>query len=225
MVKEAAALVCQASLFSAQLMLQEGFNLAAVFKMAGSMCELDNSTDVRALKTEMIGVEADRSQEDNIEGLLSAAQRVKTMAARPAIERSSITPGVVVVDNSKGIFQLVGPKGKVFIPRRVLLDFGAQPLMLGASAIESLGLTGDTLEKCPWTSSTSMGGTEQATGITRTELMLRLNEDDVEDASFMKVKAIVTEAETYDVLVGSAMLYPMGFTLDFWEETASYRPG
>jgi hypothetical protein len=80
------------------------------------------------------------------------------MPARPAIERSSITLGVVVVDNSQGIFQLVGPKGKIFVPRRVLLDSGAQPLMLGASAIEGLGLTTDALEKCPWTISTSMGG-------------------------------------------------------------------
>jgi hypothetical protein len=41
----------------------------------------------------------------------------------------------------------------------------------------------------------------------------------------MKVKAIVTEAKSYDVLVGSTVLYPMGFILDFWEETTSYRPG
>jgi hypothetical protein len=39
------------------------------------------------------------------------------------------------------------------------------------------------------------------------------------------VKAIVTEVKSYDVLVGLMVLYPMGFTLDFWEETASYRPG
>jgi hypothetical protein len=160
-----------------------------------------------------------------VQGLFSAAARVKTVPARPAIERSSITPGVVVVDNSQGIFQLVGPKGKVFVPRRVLLDSGAQPLMLGASAIEGLGLTKDTLEKCPWTISTSMGGTEHAIAITKGELALKLNQDDVEDASFMKVKAIVTEAKSYDVLVGSTVLYPMGFILDFWEETASYRPG
>jgi hypothetical protein len=38
----------------------------------------------------------------------------------------------------------------------------------------------------------------------------------------MKVKAIVTEAKSYDVLVlGSTVLYPMGFTLDLWEVTAS----
>ena len=40
----------------------------------------------------------------------------------------------------------------------------------------------------------------------------------------MKVKAIVTEAKSYDVLVGSIVLYSMGFTLDLWEEIASYRP-
>jgi hypothetical protein len=71
----------------------------------------------------------------------------------------------------------------------------------------------------------SIGGTEHATAITKGELALKLNQDDVEDASFMKVKAIVTEAKSYDVLVGLTVLYPMGLTLDFWEETASCRPG
>jgi hypothetical protein len=76
---------------------------------------------------------------------------------------------------------------------------------LGASAIEGLGLTKDTLEKYPWIISTSLGGTEHATAITKGELTLKLNQDDVEDASFMKVKAIVTEAKLYDVLVGSTV--------------------
>jgi hypothetical protein len=147
------------------------------------------------------------------------------MPARPTIERSSISPGVVVVDNSQGIFQLVGPKGKIFVPQRVLLDSGTQPLMLGASVVAGLELTKDTLEECLWTISTSMGGTERATGITKAELSLKLNQEDVEDVGFIKVKAIVTEAKSYDVLVGTTVLYPMGFTLDFWEEIASYRLG
>jgi hypothetical protein len=159
-----------------------------------------------------------------VQELLVAVARIKTMPARPAIERSFISPGVVVVDNSQGIFQLVGPKGKVFVSRWVLLDSGAQPLMLGASAVARLELTKDTLEECPWTISTSMGGTERATGITKAELSLKLNQEDVEDSGFMKVKAIVTEAKSYDVLVETTVLYPMGFTLDFWEEIASYKP-
>jgi hypothetical protein len=92
--------------------------------------------------------------------------------------------------------------------------------MLGASAIAGLELMKDTLEECPWTISTSMGGTERATGITKAELFLKLNQEEVEDAGFMKVKA-----KSYDVLVGTTVLYPIGFTLDFWEEIASYRPG
>jgi hypothetical protein len=61
-----------------------------------------------------------------------------------------------VVDNSQGIFQLVGPKGKIFVTQQVLLDSGIQSLMLGASTIEGLRLTADALEKCPWTISTTM---------------------------------------------------------------------
>jgi hypothetical protein len=60
-----------------------------------------------------------------------------------------------------------------------------------------------------------MGGTEQPMSITKAELSLKLNQNDVQDASFMKVKAIVTEAKAYDVLVGLMVLYPMGFILDF----------
>jgi hypothetical protein len=127
------------------------------------------------MKTEVHLEPAVDGEEDTVQELLVAAARVKIMPARPAIERSSISPRVVVVDNSQGIFQLVGPKGKVFIPRRVLLDSGAQPLMLGASAVVGLELTKDTLEECPWTISTAMGGMERATGITKAELSLKLN--------------------------------------------------
>jgi hypothetical protein len=98
-------------------------------------------------------------------------------------------------------------------------------LILGASAIAGLELTKDTFEEYPWTISTSMGKTERATCITKTKLSLKFNQEDVEDTGFMKVKAIITEAKSYDVLVGTTVLYPMGFTLDFWEEIASYRPG
>jgi hypothetical protein len=214
-VQEAVSLIYQASLFSAAMVSHSDFSSATVFKRAATMCESGHSTVATTLKTTIDTEQVVESQEDTVQGLFSAATCVKTMPARPAIERSSITPGVVVVDNSQGIFQLVGPKGKVFVPRRVLLDSGAQPLMLGASAIEGLGLTKDTLEKCPWTISTSMGGTEHATAIMKGELASKLNQDDVKDASFMKVKAIVMEAKSYDVLVGSTVLYPMGFTLDF----------
>jgi hypothetical protein len=70
-----------------------------------------------------------------------------------------------------------------------------------------------------------MGGTEHTIGITKVKLSLQLNPDNIKNASFMKVKAIVIEAKSYDILVGSKVLYPMGFTLEFWKKKASYRPG
>jgi hypothetical protein len=201
------------------------FSPAVVFKMAATMCERGSSTATNTMKTEVYLEPVVDNEQDTVQELLAVAACVNTIPAKPAIERSSISPRVVVVDNSQGIFQLIGPKEKVYVPRRVLLDSGAQPLMLGPSAIAGLKLTKDTLEECPWTISTSMGGTERATGITKVELSLKLNQEDVKDACFMKVKAIVMEAKSYDVLVETTVLYPMGFTLDFKEKIASYRPG
>jgi hypothetical protein len=123
------------------------FSPAVVFKMLATMCERGSSTVTNTMKTEVHLEPVVDSEEDTAQELLAAAARVKTMPARPTIERSSISPGVVVVDNSQGIFQLIGPKGKVFVPRRVLLDSGVQPLMLGASVVAGLELTKDTLEQ------------------------------------------------------------------------------
>jgi hypothetical protein len=35
---------------------------------------------------------------------------------------------------------------------------------------------------------------------------------------------MVTNATSYDVLVGGVVLYRLGITIDFWEETAYYYP-
>jgi len=35
---------------------------------------------------------------------------------------------------------------------------------------------------------------------------------------------MMTNATSYDVLVGDIVLYPMGFVLDFWKEIISYKP-
>jgi hypothetical protein len=51
--------------------------------------------------------------------------------------------------------------------------------MLGTAAVAGLELTKDTLKECPWTISTSIGGTERAIGITKVELSLKFNQEDV----------------------------------------------
>jgi hypothetical protein len=116
-VSEAVVRVYQASLFSAAMVSRVDFSPSAVFKMVATMCKRGSSTATNAMMTEVHLEAVVDSEEDTVQELLAAAACVKTMPARPAIERSSISPGVVVVDNSQGIFQLVGPKGKVFVPR------------------------------------------------------------------------------------------------------------
>jgi hypothetical protein len=63
------------------------------------MCESGHSTVATSLKTTVDSEQVVDSQEDTMQGLFSAAAHVKTMPIRPAIERSSIILGVVVVDN------------------------------------------------------------------------------------------------------------------------------
>jgi hypothetical protein len=47
--------------------------------------------------------------------------------------------------------------------------------------------------------------------------------DQVRVATFrLGVIAIVTTTESYDVLVGGAVLYPMGFQMDYWMEITAY---
>jgi hypothetical protein len=51
-----------------------------------------------AMKTEVHLEPVVDNEEDIMQGLLSVAAHVKTMLARPAIERSSISPSVVVCE-------------------------------------------------------------------------------------------------------------------------------
>ena len=78
--------------------------------------------------------------------LYVAAIRIQTMPRRRVIERASLTPGVVVVNNAQGSLQIVGLEDLVFILQRVLLDSGAQPLMLSKVVVQTLGLQQGALE-------------------------------------------------------------------------------
>jgi hypothetical protein len=42
------------------------------------------------------------------------------------------------------------------------------------------------------------------------------------DSSRLGVNDVVTAAKSYDVLVGGAVLYSMGFQMDYWMEIAAY---
>ncbi|OAE29984.1 hypothetical protein AXG93_669s1340 [Marchantia polymorpha subsp. ruderalis] len=73
---------------------------------------------------------------------------------------------------------------------------------------------------------TSLGGTsDMSYMMTKERISVQLRHDHAQDSSQFGVRAVVTSTESYDVLVGKVMLYPMGFWMDYWKETATYRPG
>ena len=101
---EAATVVCQAPLFLATMVSHVDFSAASIFKLAANMYEPDSSTSLSAMETILEPVGADGVTQGEVENLVATTTRVKTMPTRLAIERSSIAPGVVVLDNSLGIF-------------------------------------------------------------------------------------------------------------------------
>jgi len=51
--------------------------------------------------------------------------------------------------------------------------------------------------------------------MTRERLLMQMKSDHVIDSSRLGVTVIITAAESYDVLVGGAVLYPMCFQMDY----------
>ncbi len=140
-----------------------------------------------------------------------------------AIDREKLTLVVYMLDNRSGIFRLVSPTGKVYRPDRVLLDFGAQPLMLGKAACIGLGIWRSELELCPFQIQTSLGGTSARSHfMTRERLLVQMKPDHAPNSSRLGVTIVVTTVELYDVLVGGVVLYPMGFQMDYWTEITTY---
>ncbi len=66
--------------------------------------------------------------------------KMDALPTQPTIDRERLTPNVCMLDNRNGIFRLVSPTGQMYKPDWVLLDSGAQPLMLGKVACIGLGI-------------------------------------------------------------------------------------
>jgi len=114
----------------------------------------------------------------------------------------------------------------VYKPYQVLLNCGAQPLMLGKATCIGLGIRRSKLEPCPFQIRTSLGGTnDRSHFMTHERLLVQLRSDHATNSFRLGVITIVTIAESYDVLIGGVVLYLMGFQMDYWMETVTYRLG
>jgi hypothetical protein len=221
--------------FSASDLMASGFDLVRVFRLTATLCEHGSvaTTSVEVCEGVDVGqlVAGDVAVEQPV--ILSVdspwhvvAAKMDTLLARPTIDHERLTPSVRMLDNRSGIFWLESPTGQVYKPNRVLLDYGAQPLMLGKATCISLGIRRSKLEPCPFQIHTSLGGAnDRFHFMTCERLLVQMRPNHATDSSKLGVTAVVTIAESYDVLVGSVMLYPMGFQMDYWTKTATYRPG
>ncbi len=61
--------------------------------------------------------------------------------------------------------------------------------------------------------------------MSRERLSVQMRLDHATDSSRLGVTVVVIVVESYDVLVGGVVLYPMGFKMDYWMETTVYQLG
>ncbi|CAM6064461.1 unnamed protein product [Sphagnum tenellum] len=142
--------------FSAIDLMASGVDLTHVFRLVATLCECGSVVATSAEVCE--GVDVGQLvvgdvvvEQPVVSGVDSpwqaAAAKMDALPTRPAIDHERLTPGACMLDNRSDIFRLVSPTGQVYKPDQVLLDSGAQPLMLGKAACiglgcQSFGITG-----------------------------------------------------------------------------------
>jgi hypothetical protein len=86
-------------------------------------------------------------------------------------ERTSIATGVAIVDNIELAIQVGGHTPKV-----VLLDTGAQPVILGIQFAKKMGILNSKLQKSMWQIRTTSGSIEKVLGESSELITLNFNE-------------------------------------------------
>jgi len=218
--------------FLASDLMALGVDLTRVFRLTITLCERGSviTTSAKVCEGVDVGqpVAGDVVMEQPVISSVDspwqvAMAKMDTLPARPTIDRERLTLGVCMLDNRSGIFRLVSLTGQVYRLDRVLFDSGAQPLMLGKATCIGLGIRRSELEPCPFQIQTSLGGaSDRFHFMTRERLSMQMRPNHAIDSSKLGVTAVITTAKSYDVLVGGAVLYPMGFQMDYWTKTMAY---
>jgi len=86
-------------------------------------------------------------------------------------ERTSIATGIAIVDNTRSAIQVGG-----HTPRMVLLDTGAQPVILGVQFAKKMGMLDSKLRKSMWQICTASGNVEEVLGESSELITLKFNE-------------------------------------------------
>ncbi len=101
-------------------------------------------------------------------------------------ERTFITTEVAIVDNTRLAIQVGG-----HTPRVVLLDTGAQPVILGVQFAKKMGMLDSKLRKSMWQIHTASGSVEEVFGESSDLIALKFNEGTDQELC-LQVRCLVT---------------------------------
>ncbi len=132
-------------------------------------------------------------------------------------ERTSITTGVAIIDNTESTIWVGGHTLKM-----VLLDTGAQPVILGIQFAKKMGMLDSKLHKSMWQIRTASGSVKEVLGESSDLITLNFNEYTYQELC-LQVRCLITNATSYNVLIGQEAMFPLGFTIDNWFEHAYYQ--
>ncbi len=123
-------------------------------------------------------------------------------------EKTSIATRVAIVDNIKSTIQVGG-----LTPRMVLLNIGAQLLILGIQFAKKMGMLDSKLRNFMWQIRTASGNVKEVLGKSSDLITFNFN-DDTNQEFCQQIKCLVTNATNYNVLIGQEALFLPGFTID-----------
>ncbi len=104
----------------------------------------------------------------------------------------------------------------------VLLDTGAQLMILGSQFAKKIGMLDSKLQKFMWQIHIANGNVEEVLGESSDLIPFNFNEG-ADQELCLKVRCLVTNATQYNVFIGQEVLFPLGFTIDNWFKHAYYR--
>ncbi len=131
-------------------------------------------------------------------------------------ERTPIVIRVCIVNNTESTIQVGG-----HTPRVLLLGTCAQLIILGVQFAKNMGMLDSKLRKSIWQIRIANGSVKEVLGESSNLITFNFNEGTNQEL-FLHVRCLVTNAASYDVLIGQEALFPLGFTIDNWFEHAYY---
>ncbi len=131
-------------------------------------------------------------------------------------ERTSIATGVVIIENTELAIQMGG-----HTPRVVLLDIGAQLVIIGVQFANKMGMLNSKLRKSIRQICIANGSIKEVLGEGSDFITLNFNEGTNQELC-LHVRCLITNVTSYDVLIGHEALFPLGYIIDNWFEHAYY---